>query len=200
MPETKNLTQEHFESLAKQEERKVLAECEGKFAEYEAAHNRDVGSWEFEARQYGSFLSLFIGRAIPEGPIGRRVFAVNLSDVTHLEVIDGHSPDWRGEMSYRKMTTNRSGVYDGGVRFDWPSWYDVSFVESASAEHMGGYFHSCYGDDRISHKTHNVPRLAKSDRIIFHGAKLTLYAPATKGKWAYDRIMAASAKYLGRKK
>lgn len=199
MVQTKDLTQEHFEILARQEERKVLSECEGKFAEYQAVHKRDIETWEFEARQYGAFLSLFIGRAQGESVIERRIFAINLSEATHLEVIDGNAPDWRGHMSYRKQTTNQSGVYDGGVGYEWPSWYDSFFVEARGNDHQG-YFHSHYVDDCVSHKTHNVPRLAKSDRIVFHGAKVTLYTPATNGKWAYDKIMAASAKYLARKK
>lgn len=207
-----------LEALAVEAEPAALAAAEGMLASFVEQHDTDVAAYKFQCQRHGDFLAVFITRNTGEAEqvLAKVSHSLNLTNTAAFTLIEGHSPDNRGHLTYT-FTVKKDDGDDGGDRiYGWSSagrtappkgrHYVVTPKEIRSVPWNGRRLIQISGtadqncssywyDDshRIQHRTPNYPRPAEDDQIVFVGVG-TIFAPAGCGKAVLNAIHKALAK------
>lgn len=204
-----------LEALAVAAEPAARAEFPRLRKAFASDHRKDVASYAFECRRFGDFLSVYIQRGGE-----KHTSAIQLIKAQDIEFKEGHAPDNGSEVRFRYsevredentnhiqyMATQR--IDDTAAMVPTPGWsYRISpELPSLPWRHVmievlpekddkSQHGQQLYGNgNRLRHRIEKAPRGAEDDRIVFVGARTTLYTPHGLGRGVYDAILSALAR------
>lgn len=190
----------------------VLAAQDGILAKLVETHEEDVASFKFECQRWGDFLALMVERG------GTKVMqAIDIS-AGAVQLLEGHAPDRKGEVSFYcnievPESVQRGGSGGGGSGMwtslpllRWPKtgkwtvtpiepkmWLKRARIDMPQTNSGSGGGGDVNHYERAQWMNFVVPtgaRVAEDDTLHVERSGATLYCPAGLGEQTYAAILA----------
>lgn len=196
----------HIEKLALDEQTKLLANKDEKWAQMLAEFEKDKKGYKFQCARWGNFLNLSIARLGNAEPSSENTWwqphpryysgSLNLDLIKEISFTEGSEPALDFTVTYRHSVNHttdgdKDNIYSNAqaVKTSSPM---INF-EPEPSKNGSGMGNSLYYGQNEPYKTKlttpDYPRQAEDDKIIFRGVGATLYAPAGMGSDLYKRIL-----------
>lgn len=204
-----------IEKLAQEATIETLNKSNKVYTEVQEEYNRDIAGFVFECRRFGQFLTLSLARKV-NAPNYEEEYSisVNIKNITHIQLIEGHKPDFNGIVQYEYVVDTKDrgkywenyvseSMYDFILSSEWEINiqeqyhsipYRYLFVVDSSKKHTDSHLQSYSGEYwEIKTNVPHYPRGAEDDQIVFTGINSTLFVPAGKGAEVLQQILDATA-------